>query len=152
MEHDIEKTPQVGGKPSSDTNNDGAVHGESFAYGNSTYARLQRLAGKFHIEQRGIERVPEDERTDTSYLNIGSMVCSWSSSRRRCVSVLTRAVARGQHGGQLVRDRCPRKDALSSRIRRCDPRVLVLQPARCHDRMLLLLLWARVRLAPDGAE
>lgn len=81
MEHDMEKSPQAGDKPSSDSNNDGAVRGESFVYGNSAYARLQRLAGKFHIEQRGIERVPEDERTDTSYLNIGSMVRSWSSNR-----------------------------------------------------------------------
>ncbi|KAF2458087.1 purine-cytosine permease [Lineolata rhizophorae] len=51
----------------------GAVHGESFEYGDSLYAKLQRLAGKLKIEQRGVERVPEDERTDTSYLNVGSM-------------------------------------------------------------------------------
>lgn len=54
--------------------NTGAVAGESFEYGSSVYAKLQRFAGKLHVEQRGIERVPEDERTDTSYLNIGSMV------------------------------------------------------------------------------
>lgn len=52
----------------------GAVPGESFEYGNSTYAKLQRLAGKFHVEQRGIERVPENERNDTSLLNVGTMV------------------------------------------------------------------------------
>lgn len=55
---------------------DHAVPGESFEYGNSLYAKVQRLAGKFNIEQRGIERVPESERTDTSYFNIGSMVGS----------------------------------------------------------------------------
>ena len=57
---------------------DGAVPGESFEYGNSTYAKLQRIAGKFKIEQRGIERVPEDERTDTGFkalLNVSTMVC-----------------------------------------------------------------------------
>jgi hypothetical protein len=52
----------------------GAVPGESFEYGDSYYAKLQRFAGKFKVEQRGIERVPEDERTDTSLLNVGSMV------------------------------------------------------------------------------
>lgn len=53
---------------------EGAVPGESFEYGSSMYAKLQRLAGKFHVEQRGIERVPEDERDDTSLLNVGTMV------------------------------------------------------------------------------
>ena len=52
----------------------GAVPGESFETGNSLYAKLQRLAGEFNIEQRGIERVPENERTDTNILNVGSMV------------------------------------------------------------------------------
>ena len=52
----------------------GAVHGESFVVGDSTYAKLQRLAGRFAIEQRGIERVPEDERTDKSTFKVGTMV------------------------------------------------------------------------------
>ncbi|KAK4504558.1 hypothetical protein PRZ48_005474 [Zasmidium cellare] len=55
---------------------DGAVPGESFEYGNGWYAKIQRLAGKFHVEQRGIERVPEDERTDTgvkALLNVSTM-------------------------------------------------------------------------------
>ncbi|OKL62141.1 Purine-cytosine permease fcyB [Talaromyces atroroseus] len=46
---------------------------ERFDQGDSLYARLQRLAGKFNIEQRGIERVPESERHDTSYANISTM-------------------------------------------------------------------------------
>lgn len=83
---DVEKGPEVDNHLASDSNSnetrdtrsDGAVPGESFVYGNSLYARLQRFAGKLNIEQRGIERVPEDERTDTSYVNIGSMVC-WPS-------------------------------------------------------------------------
>lgn len=53
-----------------------AVPGESFEYGNTMYAKLMRFAGKFNIEQRGIERVPEDERTDTGFkalLNVSSM-------------------------------------------------------------------------------
>lgn len=52
----------------------GAVPASSFEYGDSMYAKLQRLGGKLKVEQRGIERVPEDERTDSSYWNIGSMV------------------------------------------------------------------------------
>ncbi|KAJ5438668.1 Purine-cytosine permease fcyB [Penicillium daleae] len=78
---DIEKGPEVDNALAYDSNSnenydtvsDGAVPGESFEYGNSLYARMQRIAGKFNIEQRGIERVPENERTDTSYVNIGSM-------------------------------------------------------------------------------
>lgn len=69
-DHDIEKTP-IGPAYVAD---DGAVPGESFEYGDSTYAKLQRLAGKFNIEQRGIERVPENERNDDSLLNVGTMV------------------------------------------------------------------------------
>lgn len=59
----------------------GAVHGESFAYGNSWYAKMQRLAGKLNVEQRGIERVPENERTDDGFkalLNVATMVCCFS--------------------------------------------------------------------------
>ncbi|KAJ5604830.1 hypothetical protein N7510_009984 [Penicillium lagena] len=80
-DEDLEKATQVDNSPvdsnlSNEVNDrasDGAVPGESFEYGNSWYARIQRVAGRFHVEQRGIERVPENERTDTSYLNIGSM-------------------------------------------------------------------------------
>lgn len=50
------------------------VHQEDFEAGTSTYAKLQRLAGKFGVEQRGIERVPEDERTDDAIMNVGTMV------------------------------------------------------------------------------
>ena len=56
----------------------GAVPGESFTVGNSLYAKIQRFAGKYAIEQRGIERVPEDERTDTNLAKVGTMVCSRS--------------------------------------------------------------------------
>lgn len=69
---DIEKAPEVDGVQCDDAT--GAVPGSSFEYGDSMYARLQRLAGKLKVEQRGIERVPEDERSDNSYFNIGSMV------------------------------------------------------------------------------
>lgn len=75
VEHDLEKAPQEEKRPF-DSSSDGAVPGETFVYGDSVYARLQRWAGKLNVELRGIERVPADEQTDTSYLNIGSMVCT----------------------------------------------------------------------------
>ena len=61
----------------------GAVPGESFAYGDSTYAKIQRFAGKYKIEQRGIERVPENERTDKNLHQIGTMVRKATSSGER---------------------------------------------------------------------
>ncbi|KAI4249680.1 MAG: hypothetical protein L6R40_000469 [Gallowayella cf. fulva] len=51
----------------------GAVPGESFTVGNSLYARIQRFAGKYGVEPRGIERVPEDERTDKTLAKAGTM-------------------------------------------------------------------------------
>ena len=51
----------------------GAVPGEVLVAGNSPYAKLQRLATRFGVEARGIERVPEDERTDKSTLKVGTM-------------------------------------------------------------------------------
>lgn len=62
---------------------DGAVPGEAFVHGDTFYAKVQRLAARFHVEQRGIERVPEDERDDTSLLNVGTMVGSTSTSTQR---------------------------------------------------------------------
>lgn len=53
----------------------GAVPGESFTIGNSLYARIQRFAKRFGVEPRGIERVPEDERTDKTLAKAGTMVC-----------------------------------------------------------------------------
>ena len=80
-EKDLEKHPAEVGVGNIDSSKrpsyvyeDGAVPGEAFELGDSWTAKLQRLAGRFKIEQRGIERVPETERTDTSLLNIASMV------------------------------------------------------------------------------
>jgi hypothetical protein len=52
----------------------GAVYGEAFVTGDTLYYKLQRFAGRFGVEQRGIERVPEEERTDTSTMKVGTMV------------------------------------------------------------------------------
>ncbi|CAO1605600.1 Purine-cytosine permease fcy21 [Xanthoria calcicola] len=51
----------------------GAVPGESFTIGDSLYARIQRFANRFGVEPRGIERVPEDERTDRTLAKAGTM-------------------------------------------------------------------------------
>lgn len=64
---------------------DAIVSGEVFGYGSSPFAKLQRLAGKLKIEQRGIERVPDSERTDNEhpYLNIGTIVSGRSALIRK---------------------------------------------------------------------
>lgn len=82
QDHDIEKRAGEVDLPLVDET--GAVPATSFEYGDSFYAKLQRLGGKIKVEQRGIERVPDDERTDNSYWNIGSMVFP-SKSRTRCL-------------------------------------------------------------------
>ena len=55
------------------TDQTGGVPGESFEIGDTPYAKLQRFVGRFGVEQRGIERVPEDERTDTNLRKVGTM-------------------------------------------------------------------------------
>lgn len=75
FEKDVEKFPEDAGAVAEVMTDDGAVPGESFEVGDSLYAKLQRFAGKYGVEQRGIERVPENERTDThGLLNVGTMV------------------------------------------------------------------------------
>lgn len=61
---------------------DGAVPGEAFIIGDGMRAKLLRFASKFGVEARGIERVPDDERTDTGFralLNVATMVCARSA-------------------------------------------------------------------------
>ena len=52
----------------------GAVAGDSFAVGDTWYAKTQRFVGRFGVEQRGIERVPENERTDGNLVKVGTLV------------------------------------------------------------------------------
>jgi hypothetical protein len=52
----------------------GAVAAENFVVGDTWYHRTQRFASKFNIEARGIERVPENERTDKNLRKVGTMV------------------------------------------------------------------------------
>jgi hypothetical protein len=69
--------------------NHNAVPGESFEIGNSWYARAQRLAGKLKIEQRGIERVPEDERTDAGFKALLNVSTMWLSANVRTTSTIS---------------------------------------------------------------
>lgn len=91
--HDVEKgvaTQQTFDKDGSkfnkvDGDGDGSSHhnavpGESFEIGSGWYARAQRLAGKLKIEQRGIERVPEDERTDAGFKALLNVATMWLSA------------------------------------------------------------------------
>jgi hypothetical protein len=80
-EKDLEKNPETGvaydARRHSYADENGAIPGETFVYGDSYYAKIQRFAGKFNIEQRGIERVPENERTEEGFMalmNVGTMV------------------------------------------------------------------------------
>lgn len=56
-----------------------AVAGEVFVTGDTPYAKIQRFVTRFGVEPRGIERVPENERTDTNLVKVGTMVCLSSS-------------------------------------------------------------------------
>ncbi|KAJ5037424.1 uncharacterized protein L3040_007599 [Drepanopeziza brunnea f. sp. 'multigermtubi'] len=51
----------------------GAVAVDTLALGDSWYAKTQRLAGKFGVEQRGIERVPSHERSNAPVSQVGTM-------------------------------------------------------------------------------
>lgn len=42
--------------------------------GENVFGRIQLFVGKFGVEQRGIERVLPEERTDTSLSKIGTLV------------------------------------------------------------------------------
>lgn len=55
---------------------EGAIPTVALITGDSYYARAQRFVGRFGVEQRGIERVPSDERTNDGMSQIGTMVCN----------------------------------------------------------------------------
>lgn len=59
---------------------DNAVSSASLANGSSLSAKLLRFAGKLGVEQRGIERVPEDERTDTGFKALLNVSTMWLSA------------------------------------------------------------------------
>ena len=73
--HSPEATdPEKGGALPAYTTDAPAVSGETFITGDTPYAKIQRAVSKFGVEPRGIERVPEDERTDTNLMKVGTLV------------------------------------------------------------------------------
>ncbi len=62
------------------TGEENNVSKSDFAANNTWYGKLQGFAGKLGVEQRGIERVPEDERTDTTMSKVGTVV-SFNSAK-----------------------------------------------------------------------
>jgi hypothetical protein len=106
-EHDVEKAPGFTGGDEkhayghgASIAEDGAVRGETFETGNGMRAKLMRLAGKFGVEQRGIERVPDDERNDNSLLNVGTMVRTFANVEAQWLTSF--AVALRQHGRLIL--------------------------------------------------
>lgn len=81
-EYDVENAPAEKLKPAFNNETDsaeyigdeGAVTAETFNLGDGFFAKAQRWAGKLGVEQRGIERVPSDERIPAGMSQIGTMV------------------------------------------------------------------------------
>jgi hypothetical protein len=124
--------------------NHNAVPGESFEIGTGWYARAQRLAGKLKIEQRGIERVPEDERTDAGFKALLNVATMWLSANVRATSVLRRC----PHHLTSTTDGCVefRLGTFSQKhvlpwLCGCYAGDPILQPHRYHSGLLLLDLW-----------
>ena len=88
-EYDIETAPAEKPKFANETDSaeyigdEGAVSAETFIVGDSFYAKAQRFAGKFGVEQRGIERVPSDERLPAGMSQIGTLVSSLDQKHRK---------------------------------------------------------------------
>ena len=55
-------------------NNENVVHKEEFYAGNSLIAKLHRITGRWGVEERGIERLPSDERDARRPMNVGITV------------------------------------------------------------------------------
>ncbi|KAL1882268.1 Purine-cytosine permease fcy21 [Diaporthe australafricana] len=78
---DIEKRDSMEGKDifvqSEDAVRPGVGRIPGYDNQRGLFAKVQRFAGRFGVEQRGIERVLPDERTDTSVSKIGTL---WMSA------------------------------------------------------------------------
>lgn len=80
---------------------EGAVPAETFVIGDTWVAKLQRLAGKMGVEQRGIERVPADERDSTGMSSIGTLVKNILPYEFATLLIISK-VALSEHGRQLL--------------------------------------------------
>ena len=69
LEAEVAEAPPTGGSQASQNEE-------------TIFFRIQRVAGKFGVEQRGIERVLPEERTDASLSKIGTLVSNHSRFAR----------------------------------------------------------------------
>ncbi|KAK3354236.1 permease for cytosine/purines, uracil, thiamine, allantoin-domain-containing protein [Neurospora tetraspora] len=65
-------------------NNENVVHKEEFYAGNSIYAKLHQITGRWGVEERGIERLPSDERDARKPITVG---ITWFSINMTFVSL-----------------------------------------------------------------
>jgi hypothetical protein len=127
-----------------------------FEQGDTWPAKLQRLARKFKIEQRGIERVPENGRTDINgVINVGTMVRGtyfifYFPSIERHDDILC-SVACCEYGGQLVRNRSTGYACLLPGFCGQHLGYSLLQHTRHSPSRIFLYIWTRVRSTADGA-
>lgn len=85
---------EAGDKPADNSTDDSvdeeAITAEKFAVGDSWYARTQRIAGRFGVEQRGIERVSSHERSNAPVSQVGTL---WLSANMTVSSFAIGALA-----------------------------------------------------------
>ncbi len=129
-----------------------AVRGETFITGDTPYAKIQRAVSKFGVEPRGIERVPEDERTDTNLTNVGTMVGFLESHDMGRLEILmwVLIVALCQHGRLLLRHRCIGHPSLPPRLCGLSSHNLLHQLPGNNTRRLLFNLRSTLWSSPDG--
>ena len=138
-----------------------AVRNEDFVAGNSLLVKLQRVAGKYGMEQRGIERVSDDERDDTSVLRVGIMVREslqregsnyreLAPGNGKLLTLHDSAVVLMQHGRDNLRHGRRGHSRLWAWFCRQCTRHPPSQPCRSPARRPLQRVWCQVWTAPDG--
>lgn len=130
---------------------EGAVQAETFVVGDGWVAKAQRLAGKFGVEQRGIERVPSDERTNDGMSQIGTLVRSFDFSTEQS-ELIKMIVAQREHGCLILCNWSPRIPHLLPWIYRYHLDHLLRQSYWNNSCLLLLHLWPSLWSETDGIE
>ena len=145
--------------------------------GISWRATLQRLAGRYGVEQRGIEKVSDHERTDTTMTKVGTIVRTWTGwlhldpgaqaapqeVSRACpgpgrhsvkfqeLKLISIPVVVSKHGRIFVRSRGACHSCFRPRIPWRGPGNHLLQSSWCSFCFLLFLIWTKIWSSPDGA-
>ena len=129
---------------------DGAVPAETFIVGDSFYAKAQRLAGKFGVEQRGIERVPSDERLPAGMSQIGTLV-SLSKLMKMWGLALIKIVAFCQHGRLRLRHWSSGLPSILPWIYRYHLNHILCEYSWHNSCQLLLDFWPTIRPPTNGS-